>query len=90
MAIGFNESAQLRQDVLRYQEKHIKLVKEYTEAHRYVKKLQGQQNKTESEKKQLQDWKDEKEKIYTRLKDLNALTERKLGKQWLEKLPLKL
>jgi len=90
MAIGYNESAKLNQAVQQYQQKHYKLVKEYQEAHRYVKKLQGQQNKTESEKKQLQDWKDEKENIYTRLKDLNVLTERKIGKQWLEKLPLKL
>lgn len=90
MAIGYNESQKINNEQQQYYQKFTKLADQYYEANRYVKKLQGQQNKTESEKKQLQDWKDEKENIYTRLKDLNILTERKLGKGYTEKLPLKL
>ena len=90
MAIGYNESQKINSEAQQYTQKFNKLVDEYYEADRHVKKWQGKQNKTDSEKNQLQDWKDEKENIYTRLKDLNILTERKLGKGYTEKLPSKI
>lgn len=90
MAIGYNESKQANSERLQYTERFNKLERDYREAHRFLQKLQGQQNKTTSEKKQVDDWKKEKNDIYEKLANLNSIAVNKIGKENIFKLPSKL